>query len=121
MDEKRSFNKNCTHAKKREKKRKKGGLECWMETTTRTTVDEYIAQLYECKSLTEAQVKDLCEKVRQKKKKKKVVPDQLFDLWSIKQTFNPKQNHIRVFSSSVFFFFVVFFFSALSFFMSPFD
>ena len=31
----------------------------------RAQVDEYISQLYECKSLSEAQVKDLCEKVRQ--------------------------------------------------------
>jgi hypothetical protein len=30
---------------------------------SRKQVDEYINQLYECKSLSEAQVKDLCEKV----------------------------------------------------------
>ena len=34
-----------------------------MDPSTRKTVDEYISQLMECKSLTETQVQDLCEKV----------------------------------------------------------
>ena len=42
---------------------KKGGARRRMEASTRGTIDEYIAQLYECKSLSEPQVKDLCEKV----------------------------------------------------------
>lgn len=34
-----------------------------MADAARKQVDEYVNQLYECKALSEAQVKDLCEKV----------------------------------------------------------